>query len=81
VSVNTNCSTKLFLLKEYVASLSLHNKDVREYAELVKMGVDGNLMAIVKKRMDESLDCVRDHRQRYTDHLHEHGCESPTDKT
>ena len=73
---NLPCSTKLFLLKEYVASLSLHNKDVREYSEFVTTGVDGDLLGLVKRRMGESLDRVRDYRKRYTDHVHGHGCES-----
>jgi len=74
------CSKKLFLLKEYVASLGLHNKDVREYAEFVRTEVDGDLMALVKKRMGESLERAQEHRKRYVDHIHEHGCEGHAGK-
>jgi hypothetical protein len=74
------CSTKLYLLKEYVASMGLHNKDVREYAEFVTTGVDGDLMAVVKRRMEESLNHVRDSRRWYTDHMNEHGCEVHVEK-
>ena len=69
------CPTKLYLLKEYVACLDLHNNDVREYAQITTAGLDGDLMALVKKRLEARLDRVRDSRKRYTDHVGEHGCE------
>ena len=74
------CPKKLSLLQEYVRSVQVHNQDVREYSELIQTMSDGDLITVVKKRMAESKNGVRDARKRYTDHVQEHGCEFQTNK-
>ena len=72
------CQTKLFLLKEYVAALDIHNKDVRAYSDFINTAVDGDLLNMVKKRIKESHERTIDARKRYLDHVKEHGCEVKT---
>ena len=76
-SVSTLCSEKTILLEEYVASLDLHSKDVREYSELIRAGVNGDSLEAVKKRMQESRERTARGRQRYAAHLAEHRCDIP----
>jgi len=77
-SVSTLCSEKTILLEEYVASLDLHSKDVREYSELIRAGVDGESLEIVRRRMQESREQTASARKQYAAHLDEHRCDSPT---
>ena len=68
------CPEKVSLLNDYVSQLHFHSEDVREYAQYVISGLDGDGLTALQKRMAESKDRFRDARKRYTDHLDEHGC-------
>ena len=50
------CPEKTKLLDEYVAALNLHSKDVREYSDTVRAQLDGNLLEMVRKRMQDSRE-------------------------
>ena len=74
----TLCSQKTNLLETYVACLDVHSKDVREYSELIRAGVDGESLEIVRRRMQESREQTASARKQYAAHLDEHRCDSPT---
>ena len=71
---NGVCPEKISLLRGYVYQLHLHNEDVREYANYVICGLDGDGLTNLKERMAESKDRFQDARKSYTDHRREHGC-------
>jgi len=51
---NAVCPEKITLLRDYVSQLHLHNEDVRDYAQYVISGLDGDGLTTRKKRLEES---------------------------
>jgi hypothetical protein len=69
-----SCPKKLYLLQQYATNLTLRSQELHDYVELVNTMTEGELMALAKKRLEDSMERVRDACKRYTDHVHEHGC-------
>ena len=63
-----SCREKDTLLSEYVTSLGVHNRDLRNYLR----EVGGAL--VVKTQAEASRAACHVARQRYADHVREHGC-------
>ena len=76
-STSILCPEKTKLLAEYLAALDLHSRDVNEYSNTLRAGVDGDLLEMVKRRMQESREQSAKARQQYAAHLKEHCCDSP----
>ena len=76
-STSTLCHEKTTLLAEYVAALNRHSRDVNEYSDTLRAGVDGDLLEMVKRRMQESREQTAKARKQYAAHLEEHRCDSP----
>ena len=74
---STICPKKTELLALYVAALNIHGRDVKEYSNTVRAGLDGDLLEMVRKRMQESRERTALARRRYSAHLREHGCDVP----
>jgi hypothetical protein len=71
------CPTEAGLLIEYVAALDSHLKDVDEYSDMLRVGLDGDLFEVVRRRMQESREQTAEARKRYAAHREEHGCDLP----
>jgi hypothetical protein len=77
-SVSTTlCSKKTDLLAEYVTALNLHSVHVNEYSNTVRAGLNGDLLEMVTKRMQESQEQTALARKRYATHLEKHQCDLP----
>jgi hypothetical protein len=72
--IKNPCPQKLALLKEYVATLGIHNADMRDYCNRVEGGRDREDLRAIKKRVDDSRLEFERARKWYTDHVAEHGC-------
>ena len=77
LSTSTLCPEKTELLDDYVTALNLHSKDVNEYSNTVRAGLDGELLEMVRERMQESRERTALARKRYAAHLEEHRCDLP----
>ena len=74
---STLCPEKTRLLGEYVAALNLHSGDVNEYSKMMRERIDGDLLEMVRQRMEQSREQTTSARKRYVIHLREHRCDNP----
>jgi hypothetical protein len=64
------------LIDEYIAILYSHAKNVRQYSNAVRALLDGDLLEMVERRVQESRERVTLARKRYIAHIREHRCDS-----
>jgi len=55
----------------------MHSGDVNEYSKMLRERIDGDLLELVRKRMQESRERTALNRKRYVTHLREHRCDPP----
>jgi hypothetical protein len=64
------------LIDEYIAVLNSHAKNVHQHSNALRAMLDGDLLEMVERRMQESRERMTLARKRYIAHIREHGCDS-----
>ena len=68
------CPQHRDLLQEYLDGLEAVRTVSREYQEMITYGNDWGAMRLLKAKLDERKEALRDARHRYAEHKREHGC-------